>query len=369
MLTKKNNLLRNSNFEILRIISMLFIIAGHLTIQSGILNTNSFNKLWAIIFGSAFGIADNIFILISSYFLTDCKFSVKRVLKVYLEVLIITIPLTLISAIFIGYKVDLNDIIRGLFPYSGSPLWFATCYITMLLFSPFLNKILNNEKITKQVLVLLFFINVIPSTFLFRNDFFYSGESVWFCFLYLLVGYFKKYATGDWIKNKSKYTFLLIAILIYIGLVGLYFGINIVGNSFDIIAKLNSQLSLDTYFITRYHTLPVFICSICIFIFVATRKSFTSNVINFISSGVFSVYVIHQTPAFAPFMWNKIFMVDMWMFDKFYPLYYILCVLLIFIIGCLIGIIVKRTIEPLLLNSKIFYLFQRKLECFYDVKD
>lgn len=90
------NKVRNSNFEILRIIAMLLIIAGHLTFQSGILNTDSNNKFFAVILGSGLGVADNIFVLISAYFLTNIKFSTKRILKIYLEVWTYTVPITII---------------------------------------------------------------------------------------------------------------------------------------------------------------------------------------------------------------------------------------------------------------------------------
>ncbi len=363
------NKARNSNFELLRIISMLLIIAGHLTFQSGILTTDSNNKIWAIILGSGLGIADNIFILISAYFLTNIKFSTKRILKIYLEVWTYTVPITIIM-FFCGRQwINIKDIIRSLFPYSGSPLWFATCYITMLLFSPFLNTLLNNRKLVKKILILLFFINVIPSTFLLRNDFFYSGESVYFCFLYLLMGYFKKYHIEEHIKKIPKYIFGIIGFLIYIGIIVTYFGVTYLGDKFLIIQRLCDEISLNEYFIIRYHTLPAFICSLCIVMFVINSKIYTNKIINLISGGVFSVYIIHQTPTFAPFMWKKIIEVDKWMYSKYYVIYYILSVMFIFAIGCSIGLLRRKILEPILIKSKLFKFFQRKLDKFYETMD
>ena len=51
-------------------------------------------------------------------------------------------------------------------------MWFGTVYIEMLLLTPFLNVLLNNIKRTKLMLILLFVINTVPTSFLFRNDFF-----------------------------------------------------------------------------------------------------------------------------------------------------------------------------------------------------
>lgn len=52
-----------------------------------------------------------------------------------------------------------------------SPLWFGTVYIEMLLLTPFLNALLDNIKRTRIMLILLFVINTVPTSLLFRNDF------------------------------------------------------------------------------------------------------------------------------------------------------------------------------------------------------
>lgn len=91
---------RNSNFELLRIISMFFIVSGHLTVQSGILDTDSKNKIYALVFGSGYGIADNIFIMIASYYLCMMEFRPKRIIKIYYELFIFCYPVTIIMTLF-----------------------------------------------------------------------------------------------------------------------------------------------------------------------------------------------------------------------------------------------------------------------------
>lgn len=81
---------RNSNFELLRIISMLLIIAHHFVVNSGVMaefdfrNINS-NMLFLQLFGMWGKTAINIFILISGYFLCEMTFTWQRWLKVYLQ--------------------------------------------------------------------------------------------------------------------------------------------------------------------------------------------------------------------------------------------------------------------------------------------
>lgn len=360
---------RNSNIEILRIIVMFMIIAGHLTVQSGILDLNIANQKIAVIIGSGYGIADNIFILISAYFLVGKKFEAKRVLKIYFEVFIYVIPLLIITFLLGRQYVDIKEFVRCLFPYSGSPLWFATVYISLLLFSPFLNKIIENKEYLKKILVLLFFINVIPSTFLLRNDFFYSGEILYFSFLYLLVGYFRNYGKSIKLLNLNKYIYLLVSVLIYTCLIVFFFVIKYNLSNISFIRNLDNSINLSSYFISRYHTLPALICSISLMLFFTKLKNYSNKYINFASMGVFATYIIHQTPAFAKFMWYEIFKVQLWQTSNYYLVFYIFTVLIILFSGMIIGIIYKTKIEKYISNLKIYKVFEQKLNKFYKIKE
>lgn len=76
---------RQSNIELLRVIAMLLIVAGHYVGQSKIMNAFtpwSFNQCFALFIGSAARIAVNVFIIISAWFLVDSKFSSKKVIGV-----------------------------------------------------------------------------------------------------------------------------------------------------------------------------------------------------------------------------------------------------------------------------------------------
>ncbi len=342
---------RQSNIELCRIIAMLMIVAGHLAQQSGIMQREGINYKWAVILGSGSGIADNIFVMIGAYFLVDLSFKSQRIIKLYAEVWTYCVPITILMTVLFPKYVGIKELVRGLFVYSGSPLWFATCYISMLLFSPFLNQLLTYQKASKAVILLLFFINVIPSTFLLRGDFFYSGEFVWFCFLYLLIGYLKKYIKEF---KFNKWIGLALAVFIYICLVCFYFGIEYFMNQSDGFYKLAESLDLKIYFITRYHTLPAFICSLLIFWFFVNTNLRANQIINNFSKGVFAVYIIHQTPAFTVFMWERIVMVDKWMNSKYYPIWFFAAVVGIFLFCSLIDCLRCFTLEKWMLSSKIY---------------
>lgn len=344
---------RKSNIELLRIICMFLIIAGHLTWQSGIMEQNGmvFNKGIAVFLGSASGIADNVFVMISAWFLVGKKFKGERILRVYFQVFLYCIPITCLMLCFFPDYVEIKDLIRGVFPYSGSPLWFATCYISMLLFMPFMNVLLDDRNKTKVLLLLLFIINSVPSTFLFRDDFFYSGELVWFCFLYMFVGYIRKY---NFSIRANHCIFLLCACIIYLILIGMFFIVEYISTKNSIINSLNSTINLSTYFIKRFHTIPSFVCSIMLFMYFKELKMQKSRKINVLATGCFGVYIFHQTPAFAKYMWFELFKVEHWLYSRYYVFYYLGTILLIFIIGSILDYI-RRKIFVLLISKRNFY--------------
>ena len=354
---------RQSNIELCRIIAMLMIVAGHLTQQSGILHRGGVNYKWAVILGSGSGIADNIFVMIGAYFLVDLSFQSQRIIKLYAEVWTYCVPITIFMTVLFPEYVGIKEFVRGLFVYSGSPLWFASCYISMLIVTPFLNRLLIYQKASKVIILLLFFINVIPSTFLLRGDFFYSGEVVWFCFLYLLIGYLKKYRKKI---RFNKWIGFAFAILIYICLLCFYFGTEYFMNQSDGFYRLAESLDLKMYFITRYHTLPAFICSFMIFWFFVNMNLRENQIINNLSKGVFAVYIIHQTPAFAAFMWEKIIMVDKWMNSLYYPIWFLLAVMGIFLSCSLIDCLRRLTFEKLIVSSKLYTKTCEKWNKFFE---
>ena len=355
---------RSSNIELMRILAMFAIIAGHLTQQSGVLNESSVvsNRIFAGIFGGGAGIADNIFVLIGSWFLVDKKFDIGRILKIYQQIFCYCIPITLLMLLFARTYISIPDVVRGLFPYSGSPLWFGTCYISLLLFSPLLNLLLLRKSYCKKILAILFFINVIPSTFLLRNDFFYSGEIVWFCFLYLLMGYLKRYKK-EMLVSKGKllggflinYLFIIVTFIVSIYL----------GDKSHSFAKINDSIDLSTYFMRRYHTLFPFIASICLFFLFLEIKMKYSVIINFLAKGCFGIYILHQIPAFTEFMWKKIFMVDLWLNSKMYGVYYFVTVLCIFLVGSFIDFFRRKLIEPKILNLRLYSWLYQKINYLY----
>lgn len=191
---EKKNSIRNSNIELLRIIAMFFIVAGHFIAQSGdIVYSFCVNDYILIFLGSASRIAVNVFLIVGVWYMVDSKFSAERILKLYIQVITYSVPITIIMLLLNRENVSVKDFARGFLPFWGRGLWFASAYITLMLFKPFLDKILDWGKKELGIFVGLMFLFISFVSTLPDVQEGYVVDSVWFLVVYLFVGYKKKY--------------------------------------------------------------------------------------------------------------------------------------------------------------------------------
>lgn len=114
----KNKKQRDIGFEILRIIAMILITCVHLLNYGGFLsNANSDVELMLLRFlYSLFTTSVNIFVLISSYFLVKSKFKFKKLLNLWLSVVIYALSLYIVSIIFFDETFTFTNLIYCFFP-------------------------------------------------------------------------------------------------------------------------------------------------------------------------------------------------------------------------------------------------------------
>lgn len=191
---EKRSKTRNSNIEMLRIIAMFFIVAGHFISQSGNISYSfCLNDFILVFLGSGSRIAVNVFLIVGIWYMVDSKFSAERILKLYIQVITYSVPITIIMIFLNRENVSLKDFARGFLPFWGRGLWFASAYITLMMFKPLLDKILNWRKNELCLLIglLLVFISLVSTLPDVQEG--YVIDSVWFLVVYLFIGYIKRY--------------------------------------------------------------------------------------------------------------------------------------------------------------------------------
>ena len=180
---------RESNIELLRIISIILIICFHYVYKSNFLytelniNTLFIKNMW---FFGELGV--NLFILITGYYMLKNKVSLKKIILLIFQIFFYNFLLYSIGY-FIGYNsFELNIFL--IFPIITSKYWFATAYLLVYILSPFFNKLINSLKKTeykKFIIINLIIWSIIPTVF----GFFYNSSEtllfynrfIWLCFM------------------------------------------------------------------------------------------------------------------------------------------------------------------------------------------
>ena len=159
---------RQSNFELMRIISMFMILVWHIFLYGVNMDTAAPNiKLMFDFFRAIMVVHVNSFILVSGYFLVNSSFKMSKLLKINDSVVFYKIVIYLIFAYLGLASVDSISILRNFFPLDLENYWFIRIYMIMYIFSPFYNIFLNSisKSVHKKIIIIMFFLFSLISTF------------------------------------------------------------------------------------------------------------------------------------------------------------------------------------------------------------
>jgi len=350
-----NKTKRNSKIELLRIISMFFIILSHYTSLGGI-NTEaldlSFNK-FIIQFSQLGGLGADIFIMISGFFCINSKFNLKQIIKTITEVWFYSVVIYFIYHLISGSDLNIIELIRTLFPVIFTKYWFVSAYIILYLLSPFINELLNSLT-RKQFLNLLFVVLIIWSvipTFTFQQMF--ANGFINLFTMYVIGAYFGKIPQSMLSRKNSA-----ILVVLSTALAGLSIIIT------DILSVYTDNLSAIPNHIFERNSIIIVSLAIGIFcLFCNSNKSY-SNIINKISSSAFAVYLIHTHPSITDFIWVKVLKCNEFAHSP-YLIFYMLGTVIAVFAACLLidllrQLLFKFTIDKCI--DKISTFANRKLQ-------
>ena len=347
---------RQSNMELLRIIAMTMIVLFHFLGQGGVLDHTS-GPSYAVAFVLSQGgrISVNLFLMIGCWFMCDSPFRASKVLRLWGEVFFYTTVITLLTCMVWG--APMVSVIQAFFPFFAFPLWFACVYIFLMLMSPFLRHILALSRRTVRSLLLLGFLAIPVFCSLHKLMDTRLDDFLWFMYVFLFIGYYKKYLSQNGI---SKGWFLLAGIGMYL----VFIVIHLISRATDntllhFLEKVAAQYRRDI------KSLPNFACSLCLFLFFTELELPVHKTINTIASSVFAVYIIHQTPVFFDHLWYDVMRIGNWYDSPLLFPYIALCVVALYA-GCmLMDAARKKWIEPLWVRSSVFRFAEEKISGLY----
>lgn len=201
--------IRESQFELIRVLAQFFIIVYHIYLFFIYpTTTEPFHK--AIWLPLHIGVI--LFILISGWF--GIKSTIKSFAKLIIMMALLYFPLQLIwynQTDSLTYK---NILIIPFF-ITRSPFWFMRTYVYLFLMAPLLNFYMEKVSLRKKVylLTVLFFISFYAGTCGSDISLTEGKNVITFSFIYLLGRMMREYQ--DTIKKKIKSKLLLIVYILY----------------------------------------------------------------------------------------------------------------------------------------------------------
>lgn len=276
---------RQSNFELLRILSMFFITLGHYAVHPDWQLGTGFaaNTFVIQLLSSSGKICVNIFVILSAYFLVDSTFKWEKVKHLCLQVFFYSAGILAIVLIFNLKTVTPYNVLRNLLPLTFNMYWFATSYIVFYILSPYLRKLLatlDKKSFRQLVIILTIVLSIIP-TITFKG--YLSSNLAWFIYLYIVTAYYKKYKHEMRFLKHSLQIFVVSVLLLAISIAAL-----------DYLAVIYPPaVGFETYLATQYSFLGLVIAFSAFDVFRKLNIG-VKPIINRVASCMFGIYLFHD---------------------------------------------------------------------------
>jgi len=284
---------RQSNIELLRILSMFFVLVGHVGMIVGspdkdLFSSDFLSSFLRILIQGFSVVGVNIFVLISGWF--GIKASLKGGSAFIFQFL------------FLIWAVYFLEIVTGItiFDFQGlknslgltGEYWFVMAYLGLYILTPVLNTYVEQAS-KEQFRWLLISFYSFQCYYCWLSGFtnYFEGYSiVFFCGLYLTARYIKLYPIPFLYNNSFKLYVIISIITSLFASIGIYF--------FDSAVRM-----------LRYDNPLVIISSIALLLSF-TKFGFQNNYINIIAKSSFAVYIIHFNPYIFPFFRDIVYNIE-----------------------------------------------------------
>ncbi len=303
---EKSVVLRNSAFELLRIVAMFMIVWGHCMMATAkdkepYLGTLD-NIGW---FVGAFTVcAVNLFFLLTGYFAQSKNYKWNRIVYIWFKTILYSVGTYFIVTLLNG-NFEWKTMFSFCFPVLFKKYWYMQVYVVLAFLAPYIAytlEHLDKKRHTILIVVLLLFFCV-HETFIkvsMTLDQTQGYGIMWACTLLVVGNWLKRY--GDqYVRRISgvwwNLAYIIISILIFLS--------NYLIVKYDIASGVTSRGNFYAY-----NSLTVFLQSVflfCAFIQLEGKwKGYTKKWINRIGKNTLAVYLISAHPLLLYPLWTDI---------------------------------------------------------------
>lgn len=327
---------------------MLLIVAHHSVWHSGIMPTLSqdpfcVKSIFYYVLGMWGRAGIDCFVLITGYFMCKSHITVRKYLKLLLEVVFYNI---VIYGIFVGFgkqTFSMSELFFCFFPFQEIGGLFIPCFLLFYLFIPYLTIVVThiNKRMHARLIALCLCIYTMTVTLPhFQVT---MNHVTWYSVLFFIASYIRNYGLFPNMSTTRWGGITLLCVLLSIASVMcvVYFDM-----------RLGKQTSPYKY------VSPSGVCavltSVSSFMYFKNLKMKNSRFINMIAASTFGVLLIHDNSAIMRmWLWQEVFHIkSIYTLDLATAVFMmILTILAVFIICILFDMLRKNTIEKCILNQ------------------
>ena len=347
---KPQSKVRNSAFEILRLVAIVFIIISHYCIGTRD-NANILTSNLILVNNLCLGdVGVAIFMFISGFFLWKSeKIDPWHIVKIVLEYYFYSFLCYGLSFVLIkGKSFDADEFLRVSLGLFYERAWFVSAYLLVYIFHPFINRLfkLENFKLAVKFMVIITIVwSIIPS---FTAGTFYLNRFTSLLCLYCYGAFLRlsKESSMRWYNKKTG----LMLFLISLGVIATYQLIMSI-----VTINHRDMAYMISWFISR-HSIFMIPCVFGLMMLVSFAKPIYSRPINFIAGFTLGIYLIHENDALRNYYWNTLFRSQDYCNSNAMLWHVLMSVALVFFICLAIDILRKYALEnPLIaLLKKVF---------------
>lgn len=306
---------RHTGLDLLRLFSMLLIVALHALVHGGVLASVSVtaNAVFCRAAEALAYVGVNCYVLLSGYFLVRSEFRLRRLLRLWTQVLFYSAALYLIAVLCGADAFSALRTVKFLLPTLTRKYWFFTAYVGLMLLSPFLNPLLlrlTQKQFRLLLAVLIGLFCVWPNLLAFSDLLpFGDGRSVcWFVTLYCVAAYMRLYPAEP---NR------ILCLAVWVGSAAVcaaefflyqkYFAGSSLASAFG-----DAAGHLPTLFYAN-NSVPVLAGSVALFLFFRSLTVSSARVgraAAHLASLTFGVYLLHDHESVRKWLWAALRLSD-----------------------------------------------------------
>lgn len=358
--------IRKSNFEIMRIISMILIILWHIILHGKLLENSvgPFNIYYKFILYFAI-VHVNSFLLLTGYFQSKSKFKLSKLLNLVLEVIFYSFLIFFLGVKFNIIKdYNVMDYINNLLPSSVGNYWFICSYIIVYIFSDYINKFISylDKRQFKRVLIVMFltlsvFVWISGTKFLLNDGYnFYH-----MIFMYMIGAYLRIYPLKESYHFKkmsgSGYKTLIVFLLFIVIIINL--SLNAFAHDIAYMNNFLYEFAYRVLSLEYLYSAPLVIVQTVLYFEIFNGLNIKSKIVNYISSCTFGIYLLHDNITIRNWLYHFL-RIDIGFFGYKKLLYVFAVVFGIFLIGLIVESI-RKFIFFILGKTKIICIIKDKV--------